>query len=191
MKTIHRLLFTLVLISFGCSNYNKNIVREVNLKELKPVTIDKIASSDNSSNLKFSSLHKKRLAHKESTNNWKCVNKKEKAIGKYQFTKIALKQIGYDINYTEFVNHPEIFPESEQEIALNKLLKHNKLVLKNVIKRYSGKKINNIKISETNILAAAHLAGPIGVVKYLESNGQINRTDGHSRVSTYLKLFEI
>lgn len=194
MKTINRLLFTLLLFSFGCSNYNKTLIREVNLNEMKPVTIDKIASNSNiSSNLKFSFSykHKQKLAKKESTNNWKAFNKKEKAIGKYQFTKIALKQIGYDIDYDLFIKNPDIFPEAEQEIALNKLLQHNKNMLSSAIKKYSGKKINNIRISETNILAAAHLAGPTGVIKYLQTNGNINPTDGCSRVSTYLKLFEI
>ena len=132
----------------------------------------------------------KSLAFKESTNNWKAYNSKSKAIGKYQFTKIALQQIGLNINYNDFINNPYIFTEKDQDRAMVKLINHNKKVLNKYIKKYKGTKINNIEINEHNIIAAAHLAGAQGVINYLDTTGSYNPSDGHTKISDYLTYFQ-
>ena len=53
-----------------------------------------------------------------------------------------------------------------------------------------GKKINGIKITESGILAAAHLAGAGNVKKYLRSNGKNTFKDAYgSSMQHYLKQF--
>lgn len=132
----------------------------------------------------------KALAFRESTNNWKAYNSKSKAIGKYQFTACALKQIGVNIDYASFVKDPNIWPEKEQDQAMLKLIKHNKKTLSKYIHKYKGQSINNIKISERNLIAAAHLAGAGGVMNWIDTSGTYNPSDGHTRISDYLTYFE-
>ena len=58
------------------------------------------------------------------------------------------------------------------------------------IKKYVGKIINDVYITESGLLAAAHLAGAGNVQKYLRSSGEIRFNDAYgSSVQKYLKLF--
>lgn len=132
----------------------------------------------------------KALAFKESSNNWKAYNSTSKAIGKYQFTKSALKQVGLNISYNDFILNPNIWPEKEQDKAMIKLINHNKKTLYKYIKKYKGTKINNIEISEHNLIAAAHLAGAQGVINFLDTTGSYNPSDGHTKISDYLAYFK-
>ncbi len=53
-----------------------------------------------------------------------------------------------------------------------------------------GRKINGIEITESGILAAAHLAGAGSVKKYLRSNGQEIFSDAYgTNVQHYMKRF--
>ena len=66
----------------------------------------------------------------------------------------------------------------------------NKWILRKDIKRSVGKIINGIKITESGILAAAHLSGAGNVKKYLRSNGQRNYSDAYgSSIKSYMKTF--
>ena len=52
------------------------------------------------------------------------------------------------------------------------------------------KKIRGIEITESGILAAAHLAGAGNIKKYLRSHGKLSFKDGYgSSVHHYIKLF--
>jgi hypothetical protein len=66
----------------------------------------------------------------------------------------------------------------------------NKWILIRDIKRSVGRRINGIRITESGILAAAHLAGAGSVKKYLRSNGVDNFTDAYgTNIEHYLKKF--
>jgi uncharacterized protein with ParB-like and HNH nuclease domain len=66
----------------------------------------------------------------------------------------------------------------------------NKWILKRDIQWSVGKKINGIEITESGILAAAHLAGAGNVKKYLRSNGEKNAFDAFGTdVEQYMKRF--
>ena len=55
---------------------------------------------------------------------------------------------------------------------------------------FVGKKIGGVLITESGILAAAHLAGAGSVKKYLRSYGAQNFADGYgSTVRYYMKRF--
>lgn len=177
------LLFTNVAVSNKNNYVNENLYNNVN--------INKTVVSKAASTLKnhYSNLTKA-LAFKESSNDWTSYNKKSKAIGKYQFTKCALKQIGITVDYDSFVNNPNVWPEKEQDIAMVKLMNYNKKTLSKYINKYKGQSINNIKISEHNLIAAAHLAGAQGVMNWIDTAGMYNPSDGHTRISDYLAYFE-
>ncbi len=126
---------------------------------------------------------KEAVAFKESRGKYHIVNSLG-YLGKYQFGKTTLKH--FNIHDTkEFLNNPEL-----QEKAFIALCERNKWRLEKEIKRNVGKKINGIEITESGILAAAHLAGAGSVKKYLRSNGRDIFTDAYgTNVQHYMKRF--
>ncbi len=126
---------------------------------------------------------KEALAFKESRGNYRKINTFG-YLGKYQFGASTLNRIRiYDTH--AFLNDPEL-----QEEAFYTLCSLNKWILKRDIKWSVGKKINGIEITESGILAAAHLAGAGNVKKYLRSNGEFNAYDAFGTdVEQYLKRF--
>ena len=77
-----------------------------------------------------------------------------------------------------------------QEKAFVALCQVNKWILRKDILRFAGKTINGIKITESGILAAAHLAGAGNVKKYLRSNGSVRFSDAYgSSIKSYLNKF--
>jgi len=126
---------------------------------------------------------KEALGFKESRGNYFTVNTLG-YLGKYQFGAETLKLIGiYNPNY--FLKTPEL-----QEKAFVANAERNKWILRKDIKRFQGKVISGVKISESGILAAAHLAGPGSVKKFLRSYGNHNFSDAYgSTVKYYMKKF--
>ena len=127
---------------------------------------------------------KEKLGFKESQNNYFRVNTLG-YLGKYQFGRSTLELIG--INDTKhFLNTPEL-----QEKAFIANTERNKWVLRRDIKRFVGKSINGIVVTESGILAAAHLAGPGGVKKYLRSYGANGFEDAYgTSIKNYMKRFQ-
>ncbi|NRD21129.1 peptidoglycan-binding protein LysM [Winogradskyella eckloniae] len=126
---------------------------------------------------------KEALAFKESRGNYFTVNSLG-YLGKYQFGKETLKLLGiYTPN--QFLYNPEL-----QEKAFIANIERNKWVLRKDISRFEGKLISGVKITESGILAAAHLAGPGSVKKFLRSYGNANSSDAYgATVKTYMKTF--
>lgn len=126
---------------------------------------------------------KEALAFKESRGNYFVVNTLG-YLGKYQFGRGTLKLIG--INNTElFLNTPEL-----QEKAFIANTERNKWILRRDIKNFVGKTINGILVTESGILAAAHLAGPGSVKTYLRSYGINSFEDSFgTTVEYYMKRF--
>lgn len=126
---------------------------------------------------------KEALAFKESQGKYKKVNSLG-YIGKYQFGTETLKTIGIH-NSSSFLNSPKL-----QEKAFVTLLSKNKWELKKEIEKYSGKIIDGVLITESGILAAAHLGGVGSVKKFLKSNGDKKCKDRFgASVKTYMRDF--
>ncbi|WP_339625898.1 peptidoglycan-binding protein LysM [uncultured Winogradskyella sp.] len=126
---------------------------------------------------------KEALAFKESRGDYFTVNTLG-YLGKYQFGKETLKVIGI-YNPNQFLYNPEL-----QEKAFVANTERNKWVLRKDIKRFEGKLIGGVKVSESGILAAAHLAGPGSVKKFLRSYGGFNFSDAYgSSIKHYMKKF--
>ena len=105
-------------------------------------------------------------------------------MGKYQFGKSTLRTVGvYD--FQEFLRNAEW-----QDKAFQALIARNKWQLRNEIEKYSGKVINGIEITESGLVAAAHLGGAGSVKKYLRSNGRSGFKDGFgTSLSSYIRKF--
>ena len=126
---------------------------------------------------------KEAIGFKESSGNYTVINEYG-YMGKYQFGKSTLKMIGiYD---------SELFLEdaSLQEEAFKQNVSRNKWILRKDIKRFRGRYINGVKVTESGMLAAAHLAGAGNVKKYLRSYGANNFQDAYgTSIGYYLKIF--
>lgn len=126
---------------------------------------------------------KEALGFKESRGDYSTVNTFG-YLGKYQFGIETLKLIGI-YNPVLFLSNAEL-----QEKAFLANAERNKWILRKDIKRSVGTVINGIKITESGILAAAHLAGPGNVKKFLRSQGATGFSDAYgTSISYYMKKF--
>ena len=132
---------------------------------------------------KFFIGFKEAVAFKESQGKYKKINTLG-YMGKYQFGLETLKTIGIHDSLT-FLNSPKL-----QEKAFVALLSKNKWELKDEIEKYSGKIISGVKVTESGILAAAHLGGAGSVKRFLNSNGAKKCKDNYgTSVKTYIREF--
>jgi hypothetical protein len=126
---------------------------------------------------------KEALGFRESGGNYASINTYG-YLGKYQFGKGTLSLIGVH-NVNEFLSNPKL-----QERAFIANAQRNKWILRRDINKFVGKRINNILVTESGILAAAHLAGPGSVKKYLRSYGLDNFADGYgTTIANYMQRF--
>ncbi len=126
---------------------------------------------------------KEALAFKESQGDYFRVNTLG-YLGKYQFGESTLALFG--INDTDCF----LSDSNMQEKVFYHNMSRNKWILRRDIGWFVGKTINGISITESGILAAAHLAGAGNVKKFLRSNGKIDFQDAYgTRIEDYIKEF--
>ncbi|WP_350285529.1 hypothetical protein [uncultured Croceitalea sp.] len=183
-----------VLTSFGTYSFNENSSIEVPeaLKVIEPIyfgepSLEVAPSYGSYTNPVFLGKSflgfKEALAFKESQGNYNVVNTLG-YLGKYQFGSGTLRLIGV-YNTSGFLYDAEL---QEQVFKLN--VARNKWILRRDIKRFVGKRINGVVISESGIVAAAHLAGAGNVKKYLRSYGKVDFADAYgSSIAYYMGKF--
>ena len=184
------LMAAILLISFSIQpqiDYSDSLVTselfDFNVFQEVP---SKITKNSNSEVLYLDNSYvafKEAIAFKESQGNYSAVNTLG-YLGKYQFGVTTLELLG--------INNPELFLETPvlQENVFLANTKRNKWVLRRDIKRFVGKTIDGIRITESGILAAAHLAGPGNVKRYLRSYGAIDSADAYGTdILSYMQKF--
>ena len=123
------------------------------------------------------------IGFRESSNNYKAVNQFG-YLGKYQFGRKTLNSLGYeDVSNREFLENASI-----QEEAMYALLNHNKRILRRQIQKYHGETIHGVYITESGILAAAHLAGAGNVRKFFRKGYEFKDGNG-TKMTSYMILF--
>ncbi len=122
------------------------------------------------------------IGHRESGNRYNITNTWG-YMGKYQFGKSTLKGLGFEVTRKEFLNNPQL-----QEEAMMALLNHNKEKLQSYIDIYDGKTINGMYVSESGILAAAHLGGQGSVKRYFKK-GKIFSDAYGTKITSYMEQF--
>ena len=108
-------------------------------------------------------------------------------LGKYQFGKGTLKMYGVRNLFEYRVN-----PELKEKVFLMNVMR-NKWILRREISWYSNRYLNGTYISESGIIAAAHLSGPGNVKKFLRShcNPDLDKRDANgTSISDYLNIFK-
>ena len=122
------------------------------------------------------------VGFRESGNRYHITNKWG-YMGKYQFGKSTLKGLGFKVTRKEFLSNPQL-----QEEAMIALLLHNKEKLQKYIDIFDGQTINGMLITESGILAAAHLGGQGSVKRYFK-NGKVFKDGLGTKITTYMEKF--
>jgi hypothetical protein len=122
------------------------------------------------------------LGFRESGNRYHITNKWG-YMGKYQFGRSTLKGLGFKVTKQEFLNNPQL-----QEEAMMALLLHNKEKLQKYIDVFDGQTVNGMYISESGILAAAHLGGQGSVKRYFK-NGKVFKDGNGTKITSYMNKF--
>ncbi|WP_047245139.1 hypothetical protein [Maribacter thermophilus] len=183
------LIVIFILSSYGFSLYKVTVPESLKIKEPMPVLFpqDETFFKNNLVQPPFLGSRfvgfKEALAFKESQGNYLAVNSFG-YMGKYQFGVNTLELVGV-YNMENFLKDPAL-----QEKVFKVNIARNKWILRKDIKRFVGKYIKGTEITESGILAAAHLAGPGNVQQYLRSYGKIDVMDGYgTTIATYIKKF--
>ena len=122
----------------------------------------------------------------ESGSNYNKVNRFG-YMGKYQFGKETLKMFGVR-NLSDYKSNPAL----QEEVFLMNVMR-NKWILRREISWYSDRYLNGIYVSQSGIIAAAHLSGPGNVKKYLRSHcdPDLNKRDANgTSISDYINIFK-
>ena len=122
------------------------------------------------------------IGHQESGNRYFVVNRYG-YMGKYQFGKSTLRTLKIKVSKEAFLNSPDL-----QEYAMKQNLIYNKNKLQKYIDKYEGQIVNGILITESGILAAAHLGGAGSVRKFFRS-GKVMQDGNGVKITSYLELF--
>ncbi|WP_027075768.1 hypothetical protein [Maribacter antarcticus] len=126
---------------------------------------------------------KEALAFKESKGDYFAVNTFG-YLGKYQFGTSTLELMGV-YSDQQFLGNPVL---QEKVFQIN--IARNKWILRRDIKRFVGKRIRGIEITESGMLAAAHLAGAGNVKRYLRSFGKKDVMDDYgTHITCYINEF--
>ena len=141
------------------------------------------------------------IRQRESTDNYQSVSEKHGDIfyGAYQFGPSALTDAGFldkqgnwttlagslgVTSYSTFLSTP-----SAQDAAFQNFTEKNFGYLRN-FQSYIGKTIGGVHITESGLLAGAHLVGQKSVKLFLSSNGTIIRHDGNrTSITEYMTKF--
>ena len=181
LTVIISMIATISLVGFT-TNYIKPKIKMVTELESKPIQPIEIKLEPVSIEINETEMFLNAVGMRESSNRYTVVNKWG-YMGKYQFGKRTLKNLGYDVSRKEFLNSPHL-----QEMAMLDLLLHNKKILQSYIDTYEGEIIHGTEITESGILAAAHLGGPGNVKRYFKKGKQFKDGNG-TKLTSYLTQF--
>jgi len=113
------------------------------------------------------------VAQRESNNNAHVVNRIG-MLGKYQFSPKTLWSLGAQFKVTkdQFLGNVAL-----QDSAMVQYLKDNRQILWDIIVQYDGKWYEGIYITESGLLAGAHLVGPHGLRAFFDPDYTVRRGD--------------
>lgn len=123
-----------------------------------------------------------KIGHYESSNDYSKVNRLG-YMGKYQFHKHTLELIGIKTTRKKFLSSPTL-----QEEAMTRLLTENKKTLRRFIRKYDGKSLHGVYVTESGLLAAAHLGGAGNVVQWIREGEDFQDANG-TPITKYMKVF--
>tara|TARA_R100000773_G_C4202089_1_gene104252 strand:+ start:540 stop:1124 length:585 start_codon:yes stop_codon:yes gene_type:complete len=187
MRKLFTIIFILTCFSLVSAITYKTIrsfIQPVNTIKIQPIKEIKVKAPILKVKLKAKGHNAflQALGHQESRNRYDVVNRYG-YMGKYQFGKETLKTLKIRVSREAFLNSPDL-----QEFAMQELLKYNKRKLQKYIDKYDGKVINGILVTESGLLAAAHLGGQGSVKKWFRT-GKIRKDGNGVKITSYMVRF--
>ena len=129
----------------------------------------------------------------ESDNIWTAISLQGKGsyFGLYQVGDAVLKDLNYwpKISLQKFKKNPKIFPILKQETVMRELLRLNQKRLADIIYQYDKKLHKGYFITESGILASAHLLGASNVRKWFIDKYYDPMDGNGTKLTTYLIKF--
>lgn len=135
------------------------------------------------------------MAERESNNTPTVVNRYG-YLGKYQFSPKTLWALGRRFRVTK---QQFLGTEALQDSAMVQYLQDNRTIIQDLIVRFDGRWFRGLYITESGLLAGAHLVGPQGLRAFLDPTYEITRngmkyrprfTDGNGvHVGVYIEQF--
>ena len=187
MKNLFKLGICLVSVMFmmAFKSYRAKIIKPIVKLPVKgitiiptePLTVDKIELVVTSHQAFLDAI-----GFRESGNRYDIVNRYG-YMGKYQFGRKTLRGLGFKMSKEEFLNSPLL-----QEQAMYALLKQNKKSLRKYITKYNGKYVHGILVTESGLLAAAHLGGAGSVKKWFRT-GKVRKDGNGVKITSYMERF--
>lgn len=111
-------------------------------------------------------------------------------FGLYQFGEVAMRDLGLNIDHRYFTANIGKYTEEVQDSICIEYCKLNKHYLRRYY-CYLGSVINGIEVTESGMIASAHLVGNGGVKKWLRSNGKEVVTDSFgTSIEEYMSTFK-
>ena len=184
----------ILLVGISCcllmafTSISRKYKKQVSIVKLEPKPIEFIVDTPttiSASTVLPADTHKHFLdaiGFKESGNRYDIVNRYG-YMGRYQFGKRTLRGLGFKQSKEEFLNSPLI-----QEKAMFALLKQNKRSLRKYIEKYNGVIVHGVLVTESGLLAAAHLGGAGSVKKWFRT-GKVRKDGNGVKITTYMTKF--
>ena len=110
------------------------------------------------------------VGRRESDGHYDAVNRFG-MLGKYQFHPATLRSLGIDEDRAHFLASPAL-----QDSAMRQYMRDNRTELRPLIRLYSGTVVHGVFVTESGILAAAHLAGTTGVLTFFHPERYAGKT---------------
>lgn len=123
-----------------------------------------------------------KIGNFESGNRYGIVNRWG-YMGRYQFHSSTLKSLDIKTTRKEFLSSPIL-----QEQAMKKLLISNKRTLRRYIRKYNNKVVHGVYVTESGLLAAAHLGGAGNVIKWFRK-GEVFKDGNGTPITKYMRVF--
>ena len=181
-QTIVLGLFMSIASAFGNQKFYRFILPVIEVSKQEVVefkaeikTAEKIKVVNNNKTFLSS------LGRRESGNRWDIVNKWG-YYGKWQLSRANIRKF-CGCTTKEYLKSPEL-----QTKAMMGLLRHNKKNLRKQITKYSNTARHGVWVTESGMLAAAHLAGAGNVRKWLR-NGKNPKDKLGTSLEDYMTLF--
>ena len=176
------LLCLLMAFTTMTRSFERQTVLTLSAKPIAPIEIELPAMEVIEIEYKGPDEFLDAIGHRESGNRYDIVNTYG-YMGRYQFGVSTLKGLGFKVTQDEFLNSPYI-----QEKAMQKLLLHNRKKLRKFIEEYCGKELHGVYITESGVLAAAHLAGAGNVRKFFRKGYEFKDGFG-TKMTSYMTQF--
>ena len=170
MKINITLRVTCVLVVLLVLDGVNNKQDQIDISEVSMPIVEEDESESRKDLLRFLEA----IAHFESNDRYDVVNPYG-FLGRYQFSPITIRHLGYDILNEDFLRNKRL-----QDEVMLAYMRENYVSLRPYIEQYNNTNYKGIYITTSSILAGAHFAGATGMRRFLLSRSDsVGKTDAN------------